>query len=192
MLAIINAELVMRDHLIPEAVLFVEGGIITGFGEMRSTPIPEGCEVIDAKGAYVGPGLVDIHCHAGDGLRYHQDPIHAATYHLKHGTTTVLATTGTRMPLQEYLDAVDLIRSAMSQPGGKSIGGIIRSGDCFKSKKGLHHKLHLLLFCTAIACDCHFDLVGCIFKNFIAQKFVAGEQNHTSCLCNCNACCDIF
>ena len=62
----------------------------------------------------------------------------------------------------------------------------------FKTKKGLHHKLHLLLFRTAIACDCHFDLVGCIFINFITQKLVASEQNHTSCLCNRNACCDIF
>ena len=66
MKAIINAELVMRDHLIPEAVLFVEDGVITGFGQMRSTPIPEDCEILDAKGLYVGPGLVDIHCHAGD------------------------------------------------------------------------------------------------------------------------------
>ena len=55
MIAIINAELVMKDHLIPEAVLFIEDGKIAGFGEMRTTPVPEGCEVIDAKGAYVGP-----------------------------------------------------------------------------------------------------------------------------------------
>ena len=38
MIAIKNATLVMRDHLIPEAVLFVEDGLIAGFGEMRSTP----------------------------------------------------------------------------------------------------------------------------------------------------------
>ena len=44
MLAIIHAELVMRDHLIPEAVLFIEDGKIAGFGEMRTTDIPEGCE----------------------------------------------------------------------------------------------------------------------------------------------------
>ena len=37
MIAIINAELVMKDHFIPEAVLFVEDGVITGYGEMRST-----------------------------------------------------------------------------------------------------------------------------------------------------------
>ena len=69
MIAIINAELVMRDHLIPEAVLFIEDGKIAGWGEMRTTEIPEGCEIIDAEGLYVGPGLVDIHSHAGDGIR---------------------------------------------------------------------------------------------------------------------------
>ena len=67
MIAIKNATLVMKDHLIPEAVLFVEDGKIADFGEMRSTPIPEGCEIIDAEGLYVGPGLVDIHTHAGGG-----------------------------------------------------------------------------------------------------------------------------
>ena len=53
MLAIINAELIMKDHFIPEAVLLIEDGKIVGYGEMRNTPIPEGCEVIDAEGAYV-------------------------------------------------------------------------------------------------------------------------------------------
>ena len=43
MIAIKNATLVMKDHLIPEAVLFIEDGLIADFGEMRSTPIPEGC-----------------------------------------------------------------------------------------------------------------------------------------------------
>jgi len=57
MTAIINAELIMRDHFIEDAVIFFEDGIITGYGEMRNTPIPEGCEIIDAKGEYVGPVL---------------------------------------------------------------------------------------------------------------------------------------
>ena len=39
MTAIINAELVMRDHLIPEAVLFMEDGKITGYGvNLRKGP----------------------------------------------------------------------------------------------------------------------------------------------------------
>ena len=86
MLAIINAELVMKDHLIPEAVLFVEDGKIAGFGEMRSTPVPEGCEIIDAKGLYVGPGLVDIHTHTGGEHRHHAAVLHQQSAHeVAHG-----------------------------------------------------------------------------------------------------------
>ena len=60
MLAIKNATIVMKDHLIPEAVLFIEGEKIAGYGEMRTTKIPEGCEIIDAKGKWVLPGFVDV------------------------------------------------------------------------------------------------------------------------------------
>ena len=124
MIAIINAELVMRDHLIPEAVLFIEDGKIAGFGEMRTTPVPEGCEVIDAKGAYVGPGLVDIHCHSGTGVRFIDDPAKATQEHLENGTTTILATPATRGTREGYVEAIGKIRAAMATEEGATIGGI--------------------------------------------------------------------
>ena len=128
MIAIINAELVMRDHLIPEAVLFIDDGKIAGFGEMRTTPIPEGCEIIDAQGLYVGPGLVDIHCHAGTGVRFTDDPVKAPQEHLQHGTTTILATPKTRSTKEEYLENIKSIRQAMSAPEGATIAGIYMEG----------------------------------------------------------------
>jgi len=124
MLAIINAELVMKDHLIPEAVLFIEDGKIAGFGEMRTTPVPQGCEILDAQGAYVGPGLVDIHTHTGDCYRLWQEPIPGCRYHLEHGTTTVLPASYPRMTKEEYLQMAANIREAMAQPGGENIGGM--------------------------------------------------------------------
>ncbi len=128
MLAIINAELVMRDYLIPEAVLFVEDGKIAGFGEMRNTPIPEGCEVLDAKGLYVGPGLVDIHCHSGTGVRFVDEPAKATQEHLRCGTTSILATPATRGTLPQYLEQLDRIRQAMATPEGATIAGIYMEG----------------------------------------------------------------
>ena len=128
MTAIINAELVMRDHLIPEAVLFMEDGKITGFGEMRTTPIPEGCEIIDAQGAYVGPGLVDIHCHSGTGVRFIHEPAKAAQEHLENGTTTILATPSTRGTMENYLTLIQRIREAMATPEGATIAGIYMEG----------------------------------------------------------------
>ena len=67
MTAIINATLVMPDHYIPDATLIIEDGRIKNFG--KKLEIPEGTEIIDAKGFYVGPGLIDIHTHA-DGETY--------------------------------------------------------------------------------------------------------------------------
>lgn len=128
MLAIINAELVMRDHLIPEAVLFVEDGKIAGYGEMRTTPIPEGCEIIDAKGLYVGPGLVDIHTHTGGTHQFWQNPIPAAQFHLAHGTTTVLPASYARLTKEQYIEMGKTIREAMTSPGGESIAGTYLEG----------------------------------------------------------------
>ena len=136
MTAIIHAELVMRDHLIPEAVLFIEDGIITGFGEMRTTPIPEGCQIIDAKGLYVGPGLVDIHTHTGGDYRLWQDPLPAAKFHLEHGTTSVLPASYPRMTKEEYIQMGENIRQAMAQPGGENIAGMYMEGPYINPKYG--------------------------------------------------------
>ena len=136
MKAIINAELVMRDHLIPEAVLFIEDSKIAGFGEMRTTEIPEGCEIIDAAGAYVGPGLVDIHSHSGTGVRFIHEPAKATQEHLENGTTSILATPGTRMSLPEYLDFLQKVREAMSTPEGATIAGVYMEGPYINQNYG--------------------------------------------------------
>ena len=136
MKAIINAELVMRDHLIPEAVLFIEDGKIAGFGEMRTTEIPEGCEIIDAQGAYVGPGLVDIHSHSGTGVRFIHEPAKATQEHLDNGTTSILATPSTRGALEDYLVQIQQIREAMATPEGATIAGIYMEGPYINQSYG--------------------------------------------------------
>ncbi|MBO5340706.1 MAG: amidohydrolase family protein [Oscillospiraceae bacterium] len=136
MLAIINAELVMRDHLIPDAVLLIEDDLIAGYGEMRTTPIPEDCEIIDAKGLYVGPGLVDIHTHTGGEYRLWQNPIPAAQYHLKHGITSLLPTSYPRMTRDEYIQMGENIRQAMAAPEGKNIAGMYMEGPYINPKYG--------------------------------------------------------
>jgi len=136
MIAIINAELVMRDHLIPEAVLFIEDGKIAGFGEMRTTPIPEDCEIIDAEGAYVGPGLVDIHSHSGTGVRFNSDPVKAMEEHRECGTTSILATPSTRAPEPAvYVEQIKGIRAAMAAEDS-IIAGIYMEGPYINASFG--------------------------------------------------------
>ena len=123
MLAIKNATLVMKDHLIPEAVLLIEDGKIADFGEMRTMSIPDGCQVIDAEGLYVGPGLVDMHNHSGGGHWFYDEPIEAAQFNLAHGTTSVLATLYFNMNKEQLLEQIETVQNAMKQPGGANIAG---------------------------------------------------------------------
>jgi len=128
MLAIINAELILRDHLFPEAVLLIDGDKIADYGPMRTTPMPERCEIVDAKGAYVGPGFVDIHTHAFRRVEFFQDPIYVAQSHLKYGTTTIQPTLYFKLDKQRMIDALHLIRDAMKQPEGRNMVGIYVEG----------------------------------------------------------------
>ncbi len=123
MLAIKNATLVMRDHLIPDAVLLIEDGKIHSFGETRKVSIPEGCEIIDAEGLFVGPGLIDIHNHAGNGHWYYNEPIEAAQFNLRHGTTTGLACLYFNMDGRQLIEQAACVKAAMAKPEGASIAG---------------------------------------------------------------------
>ena len=55
MLAIQNATLVMRDHLVPDGTLLIEDGRIIAVGEASAVSVPEGCERLDAGGLFAGP-----------------------------------------------------------------------------------------------------------------------------------------
>ena len=136
MLAIINAELIMKNHFIPEAVLLVEDGKIVGFGEMRNTPIPEGCEILDAEGAYVGPGLIDTHNHAGGGKWVFEDPAHAAQFNLQHGTTTMLPTLYFNQNKENLLEQIATMKAAMQTPECANFAGLYMEAPYMNPKFG--------------------------------------------------------
>lgn len=136
MTAIINATLVMRDHFIPDAVLFYEDGRIIDFGEMRRKAVPEGCDVIDAEGLYVGPGFVDIHTHSDGYVFFQDEPVRAAQHHLKHGSTTVLPALYYSMDTAAYVEAIEKLRSAMALPECANIAGLYMEGPYLNPKFG--------------------------------------------------------
>ena len=137
MLAIIHAELIMHDHLIPDAVLLMEDGKIVDFGKMKDHPVPEGCEVYDAKGAFVGPGFVDIHTHAAGGTKFNDEPVEAAKFTLHHGTTSVLPALYFSANLPTLLHEIAIIRDAMhNDPDGRNIAGIYMEAPYLNPKFG--------------------------------------------------------
>ena len=136
MKAIINAELILHDHYMPDAVLFIEDGKIAGFGPMSKTEIPEGTEIIDAEGNYVGPGFVEIHTHGSGRIEYKDDPAGAAAFALSHGTTTTLAALYFCLDKKGYLDAIDNCISAMESGKAKNLKGFYMEGPYLNPKFG--------------------------------------------------------
>ncbi|MDR2049022.1 MAG: amidohydrolase family protein [Treponema sp.] len=130
MTAIINTKLVLTDALVWNGVILFDNGIITGFGPAETTPVPEGCEVIDAGGLYTGPGFVDIHNHGGGGYWFHEEPEKAASHFLSHGETFILPALYFNLTKEQYLGAIARIKTAIGEKRGaaRAIGGIYMEG----------------------------------------------------------------
>lgn len=105
----------MPDHLIPDATILVEDGTIVKFGKKISA---EGYEVFDAQGAYTGPGLVDIHTHAGGGDLFVTSPEDASNLLLSHGVTAVFPALYFSSNRDELISQANRIKDA------------IKNGDC--------------------------------------------------------------
>ncbi len=48
---------------LPDAVVVIDGARISAVGPRRTTAVPDGARVIDARGKWVIPGLIDAHIH---------------------------------------------------------------------------------------------------------------------------------
>lgn len=92
MTVVSGVRVIAGDRVIEDGFVRIEGGRIAEVGESRS----------GSDGTTVVPGFVDIHVHGGGGATFTTgDPDAARTaaaYHLRHGTTTLLASLVTSPP----------------------------------------------------------------------------------------------
>ncbi|MBQ3235512.1 MAG: amidohydrolase family protein [Clostridia bacterium] len=128
MKAIINATIVMRDHLIPNGTIIIDGDKILKYGKAKNVSIPDGAEIIDAKDNYVGPGLIDIHTHAADNMWIFEEPEKTSAYLLKHGVTGVLPALYNNLNKDAYIKAVDDILKARDNGKFKNFAGFYMEG----------------------------------------------------------------
>ena len=124
--AIKNAQIVLERGILWDGVIIIEDDRIKEFGSHREIKIPDGAEIIDAEGEYVGPGFVDIHVHAGGGYCTYKEPVEAANFFLSHGETTILATPGYDQKTDELVEAMNTVKAAMKET--KVIKGIYCEG----------------------------------------------------------------
>ena len=119
--AIVDAKIVLFDGIIENGVMIITGSEISCFGTKDEVPIPRDALIIDAQGAYAGPGFIDIHCHGGGGAWFYEDPKACAAYHLTHGTTGILATFDT-------LEGIKNVKKAVRNKEVPSLIGIQMEG----------------------------------------------------------------
>lgn len=131
--AIINTNIVMPDYIIPSATVVIDGDRVVDFGKKIST---EGMEIIDACGAYTGPGLIDIHTHSDGAVFFDEDPVLAANTILNHGVTDVLPALYYNMNADRLVEVVGLIREAMNSGKADNIIGLYMESPYLNPKFG--------------------------------------------------------
>ena len=149
MRAIINGKIVLPDRLLENAAI-VFGSKIEGI--VSPEAIPAGAEIIDAKGNYVIPGLIDMHIHgylgedASDGSFAGIQTMAEGV--AKNGVTGFLPTTMT-VSYDELRAAFAQIRSAMALSAeeswqGAQILGVNAEGPFIcPAKKGAQNGEHI-------------------------------------------------
>lgn len=137
MIAIKNAKVVLEYGILFDGVLLVDDGRIVAVGKSSDIQIPAQAQCVDACGAYVGPGFVDIHVHGGNGHFFYSEPEEASRHFLSHGETTVLATLYYDLSREEFLDSIRRVKEAMvNGDASKAIGGFYMEGPYMNPKYG--------------------------------------------------------
>ncbi len=136
MLAISNTTLVLTDSFLPDATILLEGGKILAYGPKNRIQIPAEAELLDGAGLFTGPGLIDIHTHAGGSHFFQDEPELAAKYLLERGVTSVLPTLYFNMDQAGYLAALAKIRAARAANPNSNIRGVYMEGPYLNPKYG--------------------------------------------------------
>ena len=148
MLCIKNSRIILKDGVLENHVVLVEDDLIYSIiPYSQYAVLKDGDEYkeksniveYDAKGRYLGPGLIDIHNHGADGVWFHEDPEKACMYHLKNGTTSMLATTLIRPTHKQMTEDICTIVNAVKVSGSfasKTIIGINMEGPYMNPKYG--------------------------------------------------------
>ena len=137
--------------LIKNAKVFIGKGFLEADVEFDKTILAvgklSGEADIDAKGAYLVPGLIDIHTHGAMGQDFSDGlsegmPI-MADYYASRGVTGFLATTMT-LKEEELLPAMRVIRDFKREKGAKCLGIHLEGPFLGYNKRGAHDpaKLH--------------------------------------------------
>ena len=140
MKAIINGKIILNDSIMEQKIILFEDKILD-----ITDDLPDQVDIIDAKGAYVGAGLIDIHIHGAGGadvMDANDDTIATISQLLvKFGVTSFLPTTMT-MSQEKIECALNQIRIGMNghYKGAKVLGCHLEGPFISETYKGAQNK----------------------------------------------------
>ena len=141
---ITNVTAILPDDLLADATVTLQHGGITSISQRPKRP-PANARIIDGRGGYLAPGLIDIHVHGGAGADFMDGTPEAVLTvcraHARHGTTTLFPTTTTGSPdqIHRMLSATRSAQSAWTPAAGARIAGVHLYGPFFaEDKVGCH------------------------------------------------------
>lgn len=148
MKAIINGKLILKDRIIEDSVLLFSDTIE---GIFSKDDIPEGAQIIDAKGGYIAPGLIDLHIHGylgKDVCDGEEESIRTISEGIvKNGVTGYLPTTMT-VDMKVIKKALEVLRNLKEESktwDGSAILGCHAEGPFIsESKKGAQDAKYIL------------------------------------------------
>ena len=134
---IINGILLTPFRKVVNAGILIEDGKILELFEGKPSVQTE--RVVDAKGAYVSPGFIDIHTHGGGGFEFLDATPEAfegaGKFHMQYGTTTILPTISACND-NELFAALEVFKQVKkSMKGGPDFHGIHLEGPYFSMEE---------------------------------------------------------
>ncbi|NMB11767.1 MAG: N-acetylglucosamine-6-phosphate deacetylase [Firmicutes bacterium] len=132
---LVNGRVITPHRIISPGGVQVEGEYIGRVFAMADGEIPQGAQTIDVQGAWIIPGLIDMHLHGGGGTDVMDGSPEAirtiAHIHAKGGTTAILPTTLTSS-IEELRLALDAMQTALEgETGGARLLGAHLEGPYF-------------------------------------------------------------
>jgi len=147
---IVNANVVTESGIFKGGAVKIEDGKIAGIYEQGQANTPSGAETVDAGGAWLLPGFVDVHVHGGYGADFMDAKASSletiTRFHSSQGTTSIVATTMThqRDVLSEVLASVDAYRKG-EMPYAQVVGVHLEGPFINPSKVGAQNPKFVVL-----------------------------------------------
>jgi N-acetylglucosamine-6-phosphate deacetylase len=146
---IVNGTLVLPDRLVPDGIVEISNRRLVRVGLASDTGRWSG-STVDAGGAFVAPGYIDLHVHGGDNADFMDGSIEAfetaIRAHTRHGVTSIVPTS-TVAPHEQIMTFLHNTRT-LKQRGADPQRGLARTlgahfyGPYFAEEKvGCHPKV---------------------------------------------------